>query len=174
MEDKLEPSITYLQKLGPEHIKQIFESSRWVFSMDKNLAFKHDGYCGKRGDEKTRKEAYAKLLNFVDTSNRFGFDRLYGLLSSTDLYEARAILLGRLGRHDQALEMYVYRLHDYLKAEQIKRCIPHIVPDISAANGRNVNRVIAARSRPHPSTQSPARPRRDVIVVTSSGYDPGR
>ena len=40
MEDKLEPSITYLQKLGPEHIKQIFESSRWVFSMDKNLAFK--------------------------------------------------------------------------------------------------------------------------------------
>ena len=40
MEDKLEPSITYLQKLGPEHIKQIFESSKWVFSMDKNLAFK--------------------------------------------------------------------------------------------------------------------------------------
>ncbi|EDR08609.1 uncharacterized protein LACBIDRAFT_235177, partial [Laccaria bicolor S238N-H82] len=172
MEDKLEPSITYLQKLGPEHIKQIFESSRWVFSMDKTLAFKiftsedvelprqpvtdylekidpklsaqyleyivadkqeedpafHDRLAelyfsmtitaGKRGDEKTRKEAYAKLLSFVDTNDRFGVDRLYGLLSSTDLYEARAILLGRLGRHDQALELYVYRLHDYLKAEQ--------------------------------------------------------
>ena len=35
-----------------------------------------------------------------------------------DLYEARAILLGRLGRHDQALETYVYRLQDYLKAEE--------------------------------------------------------
>jgi hypothetical protein len=35
-----------------------------------------------------------------------------------ELYEARAILLGRLGRHDQALESYVYRLHDYIKAEE--------------------------------------------------------
>jgi Vam6/Vps39-like protein vacuolar protein sorting-associated protein 39 len=38
--------------------------------------------------------------------------------SPTDLYEARAILLGRLGRHDQALETYVYRLQDYTKAEE--------------------------------------------------------
>jgi hypothetical protein len=35
-----------------------------------------------------------------------------------DLFEARAILLGRLGRHDQALELYAYRLQDYLKAEE--------------------------------------------------------
>lgn len=35
-----------------------------------------------------------------------------------DLFEARAILLGRLGRHDQALEMYAYRLKDFLKAEE--------------------------------------------------------
>jgi hypothetical protein len=39
-------------------------------------------------------------------------------LSMTDLYEARAILLGRLGRHDSALELYVYRLQDYPKAEE--------------------------------------------------------
>jgi len=35
-----------------------------------------------------------------------------------DLHEARAILLGRLGRHDQALETYVYRLQDFMKAEE--------------------------------------------------------
>lgn len=35
-----------------------------------------------------------------------------------DLFEARAILLGRLGRHGQALELYVYRMHDYRKAEE--------------------------------------------------------
>lgn len=40
------------------------------------------------------------------------------LSCALDLFEARAILLGRLGRHDQALELYVYRLHDYLKAEE--------------------------------------------------------
>ncbi len=35
-----------------------------------------------------------------------------------DLHEARAILLGRLGRHDQVLEAYVYRLQDFRKAEE--------------------------------------------------------
>lgn len=35
-----------------------------------------------------------------------------------DMYEARAILLGRLGKHEAALETYVYRLADYIKAEE--------------------------------------------------------
>ena len=77
---------------------------------------------------------YTKLLRFIDSNQHYGTDRLYGLLSSTgelplsstssldrnriDLFEARAILLGRLGRHDQALELYVFRMHDYLKAEE--------------------------------------------------------
>lgn len=37
---------------------------------------------------------------------------------TTDLFEAKAILLGRLGRHDNALEIYVYRLQDFMKAEE--------------------------------------------------------
>lgn len=79
---------------------------------------------------------YSKLLQFIDSDEIYHVDRLYGHLSSTgklcflmlsgnrtndgmiDLFEARAILLGRLGRHDQALELYVYRMHDYLKAEE--------------------------------------------------------
>lgn len=78
---------------------------------------------------------HTKLLRFIDIDQHFGIDRLYGLLSSTgisccpsfytiliwlflDLFEARAVLLGRLGRHDQALELYVYRMHDYQKAEE--------------------------------------------------------
>jgi hypothetical protein len=39
-------------------------------------------------------------------------------MARIDLFEARAILLGRLGRHDSALELYVYRLHDYDRAER--------------------------------------------------------
>lgn len=34
------------------------------------------------------------------------------------MFEAKAVLLGRLGRHDNALEVYVYKLRDYLKAEE--------------------------------------------------------
>jgi hypothetical protein len=33
------PSISYLQKLGPEHLEQIFESSKWIFDEDRDIAF---------------------------------------------------------------------------------------------------------------------------------------
>ena len=39
LEDKLRPSIHYLQKLGPEHLPQIFESARWVFDSDADMGF---------------------------------------------------------------------------------------------------------------------------------------
>lgn len=44
MRDKLGPSISYLQKLGPEYLDQIFESARWVFEQDREMAFEvgHD------------------------------------------------------------------------------------------------------------------------------------
>jgi hypothetical protein len=34
VEEKLDPTIRYLQKLGPDHLDLIFEGSRWVFSVD--------------------------------------------------------------------------------------------------------------------------------------------
>lgn len=40
--------------------------------------------------------------------------------------EARAILLGRMGKHEEALKIYVYRLQDYSAAESCvkKKTIP--------------------------------------------------
>jgi Vam6/Vps39-like protein vacuolar protein sorting-associated protein 39 len=38
-EDKVEPTITYLQKLGPEYLNLIFEGSKWVLSVDKYRGF---------------------------------------------------------------------------------------------------------------------------------------
>ncbi|TFY63425.1 hypothetical protein EVG20_g6316 [Dentipellis fragilis] len=193
MRDKLGPSISYLQRLGPEHLDQIFRSSRWVFEQEADMAFQiftseevelprqsvtnflesvdpkisaryleylieernegsyqfHDRLAElylkmtidskKRHDEgrlkvlfntnivnvdvrivlaEAQREAYAMLLNFIDTTHHYQVDRLFGILPTDDLYEARAILLGQLGRHDNALELYVYRLHDYAKAEE--------------------------------------------------------
>jgi len=37
--DKLMPSVSYLQKLGPEHLQQIFNSSRWIFELNRDIAF---------------------------------------------------------------------------------------------------------------------------------------
>lgn len=38
MRDKLGPSVTYLQRLGPEHMDQIFESAHWIFEQDADIA----------------------------------------------------------------------------------------------------------------------------------------
>ncbi|KAI0370322.1 hypothetical protein BV20DRAFT_1121321 [Pilatotrama ljubarskyi] len=170
--DKLMPTVSYLQRLGPEHLDQIFEHSRWVFDQDRDIGFEiftseevelpkervadflehidpaicaryieylisergetsqefHDRLAElylrmtvaakKKGDDDSRKMHYEKLLHFVDTTQHYSADRLFGLLPPEDFFEAKAILLGRLGRHDSALEVYVYRLQDYLKAEE--------------------------------------------------------
>ncbi|KAI0041201.1 hypothetical protein FA95DRAFT_1611206 [Auriscalpium vulgare] len=172
MRDKLGPSITYLQRLGPEYIDQVFKHSLWVFEQDADMAFEiftseevelapslvanflegvdpkhcaryleflieerneeapqfHDRLAElylkmsldakKKGDTDAYQAVYAKLLTFIDTTNRYRLDRLFSLLPTDDLFEAKAILLGRLGRHDSALELYVYRLRDYDKAER--------------------------------------------------------
>ncbi len=33
-EEKVRPTITYVQKLGTEHLDQIFETSRWIYKQD--------------------------------------------------------------------------------------------------------------------------------------------
>lgn len=35
LEEKVGPTIRYLQKLGSEHLDLIFETSRWVFETDR-------------------------------------------------------------------------------------------------------------------------------------------
>ncbi|EIN04044.1 hypothetical protein PUNSTDRAFT_93504 [Punctularia strigosozonata HHB-11173 SS5] len=170
--DKLQPSITYLQRLGPEYMQLILQSSQWLLTVDPGMALEvftceepelprepiadflegidpqicarylehlieereeespifHDRLADlylsmtlaakKRNDEKTWRVPYAKLLRFIETTDRYQTDRLFGHLPNDDLYEARAILLGRLGRHVHALELYVYRLQDYMNAEE--------------------------------------------------------
>jgi hypothetical protein len=39
MRDKLTPIVLYLQKLGPEYVDQTFETSRWVYEQDSDIAF---------------------------------------------------------------------------------------------------------------------------------------
>jgi Vam6/Vps39-like protein vacuolar protein sorting-associated protein 39 len=38
-QDKLMPSVNYLQRLGPEYLDQVFEYSRWVFEQDVDIGF---------------------------------------------------------------------------------------------------------------------------------------
>ncbi|KIJ67051.1 hypothetical protein HYDPIDRAFT_174307 [Hydnomerulius pinastri MD-312] len=140
MRDKLGPSISYLQKLGPEYLDQIFESARWVFEQDRDMAFQiftSDDVDLPRSRvtdylEKIDLSIAARYLEYLieeKEEESVGFhDRLAELYlriavgakrrGDEDLYEARAILLGRMGRHEHALELYVYKLGDFAKAEE--------------------------------------------------------
>ena len=39
MRDKLQPTVTYLQRLGREYLDLIFDYSRWVFEQNHDIAF---------------------------------------------------------------------------------------------------------------------------------------
>ncbi|GAA5890028.1 hypothetical protein JCM6882_009206 [Rhodosporidiobolus microsporus] len=173
-EEKVDPTVRYLQKLGSEHVEVIYDASRWVFEQDKQAGLQifiadleeveslprhttmahlekigrdvcirylehiiHElGELGAEFHEKlielylaevvqgkkatgARDEAvYRKLLDLLESSTSYRADRILGRLPSEDMHEVRAVLLGRLGRHEGALQIYVYQLEDHQTAEQ--------------------------------------------------------
>ncbi|EIW66424.1 hypothetical protein TREMEDRAFT_70067 [Tremella mesenterica DSM 1558] len=62
-------------------------------------------------------EIKEKLLDFLIGSNQYRAYRLLNRLGSDEMPEARAILLGRMGRHEDALKIYLYDLNDYSAAD---------------------------------------------------------
>ncbi|GJN90166.1 hypothetical protein Rhopal_003165-T1 [Rhodotorula paludigena] len=171
VDEKVGPTVRYLQKLGADHLSVILESSRWVFEQDQAAGLQifvadleeveslprhavmahlenvgRDActkylehvihQLGEQGSEFHEKlidlylaavrepsqgrdeVAYRKLLDLLETSQAYRADRVLGRLPSEDMHEVRAILLGRLGRHEGALQIYVYQLEDHATAEQ--------------------------------------------------------
>ncbi|XP_068111025.1 vam6/Vps39-like protein [Hyperolius riggenbachi] len=63
-------------------------------------------------------EYRGKLLNFLEISNCYQPERLISDFPFDGLLEERALLLGRMGKHEQALFIYVHILKDTSMAEQ--------------------------------------------------------
>ncbi|GEM08903.1 rab guanyl-nucleotide exchange factor [Rhodotorula toruloides] len=160
--EKVEPTVRYLQKLGPTHLAVILDASRWVFKQDvesglqifcadfeeveslprhavmahladveRDVCIKYLEHIIRQLDEQgadfheklielaARDDGmYRKLLDLLQTSKSYRADRILGRLPSEDMHEVRAVLLGRLGRHEGALQIYVYQLEDHATAEQ--------------------------------------------------------
>lgn len=68
--------------------------------------------------EDADQSAYSRLTDFMETSTQYRADRLLGRIPDDKMFEVRAILLGRLGQHDGALHIYVYRLGNHAQAEE--------------------------------------------------------
>lgn len=66
-----------------------------------------------------RKSNKEQLLDFLRSSHHYRTERILSRLpaDNCDLFEVRALLLGRLGQHEGALSIYVLKLGDHEKAE---------------------------------------------------------
>ncbi|KAI9602240.1 hypothetical protein KEM48_000810 [Puccinia striiformis f. sp. tritici PST-130] len=61
---------------------------------------------------------YNKLLEHLQDSRYYSSNWVLGRLPPNDMYEARALSLATIGHHHTALKIYVFQLHDLLKAEE--------------------------------------------------------
>ncbi|KAG8685272.1 Vacuolar morphogenesis protein 6 [Ceratobasidium sp. 394] len=221
--DKYDPTIRYLQKLGPDYLDLIFKSARWIFKAKPDLAFniftaeevelprgpvadylegvdpllaiKFIEYLFSECQEESHtfgdrlgelylrsavqfkrakaagdyEHLYSKLLAFINSSNFYHPDRLYALLPSEDLYEARAILLGKLGNHQGALEIYVKKMQDYAEAEEYCKRVYQTEPD---PHGVFLTLLKIFLQPTSPTAPSLLRPALDLISRQSPRIDP--
>ncbi|QRV74951.1 vacuolar protein-sorting-associated protein 39 [Ceratobasidium sp. AG-Ba] len=221
--DKYEPTIRYLQKLGPEYQELVFQSARWIFEAKPDMAFDIftteevelpraavadylegidpmlgirfiEYLFGERQEEslafgdrlgelylrsavqfrkakesKEYEQLYSKLIAFVNTSKFYHPDRLYALLPPEELYEARAILLGKLGNHQGALEIYVKKMQDYTEAEEYCKRVYQTEPD---PHGVFLTLLKIFLQPTSSTTPSLLRPALDLISRQSPRIDP--
>lgn len=63
-------------------------------------------------------ELRRKLLDFLEISDNYSINHLPDLLQNEGLYEERAIVLGKIGQHEEALGIFVYVLNNSKRAEE--------------------------------------------------------
>ncbi|KAJ4297685.1 Vacuolar morphogenesis protein 6 [Kalmusia sp. IMI 367209] len=71
-------------------------------------------------DDEEKERWRERLQNFLKTSTNYNTMRVFRQLPSddADYHEARAIVLSKMGNHKQALQIYVFDMKDYEKAEE--------------------------------------------------------
>ncbi|KAF9738061.1 hypothetical protein PMIN02_001093 [Paraphaeosphaeria minitans] len=71
-------------------------------------------------DEEEKQRWRDRLQTFLKTSTNYNTMRVFRQLPAddADYYEARAVVLSKMGNHKQALQIYVFDMKDYAKAEE--------------------------------------------------------
>ncbi|KAG0044852.1 Vam6/Vps39-like protein [Gryganskiella cystojenkinii] len=172
----VQPTVSYLQRLGVDNLPLILEFGTWILEADPKVAIKifiddepeidtlprariisylerlsldlcvvylehviHElddqtsefhntlviSYLAQiqrdlaqPGGESIVLKTRAKLLQFLDQSTFYKAERILSRLPVDGCYEERAVLLSRIGQHDQALNIYVHRLKNFQAAEE--------------------------------------------------------
>ncbi|KAF3942508.1 hypothetical protein ABW19_dt0207466 [Dactylella cylindrospora] len=102
---------------SPDYHNWLIEGYLKILTDEKDGA-EEDGWSWKLGP--AEREALAeKLLKFTEESHQYWPEKIIRWLPKDDpvFYEIRASVLSRLGEHRQALEIFVFKMQDYNKAE---------------------------------------------------------
>ncbi|KAI0535920.1 SPX domain-containing protein [Xylaria digitata] len=111
-------------------------------------------------DDKNRdskwEERLHKLVDFLKESHQYGLTRAFGMIPRDDpaFYEAQAVVLSNMGNHKQALEIYVFRMQDYVKAED--STIHEDEPDVTASIYHTLLSLYLTPPPPHKPNLEPA------------------
>ncbi|KAI9658443.1 MAG: Vacuolar morphogenesis protein 6 [Trizodia sp. TS-e1964] len=109
----------YLERLKPPEVEKRHKSTG-LLDMLKMRASEKPSRAGQFRDIEEREEWKAKMQSFLRTSKQYTPHKAFGRLPEDDpeFYEARAIVLSKMGQHRQALKIYVFDLKDQQKAEE--------------------------------------------------------
>ncbi|KAF8851000.1 hypothetical protein BDZ45DRAFT_632297 [Acephala macrosclerotiorum] len=86
-------------------------------------------------DSEAWKALMQRLIAFLRPNKTISLSRAFGLIprDDPDFYEAQAVVLSNMGQHKQALEIYVFKLQDFAKAEEYCNHI-HLTQDSAVAS----------------------------------------
>ncbi|KAL4960697.1 putative vacuolar morphogenesis protein AvaB [Aspergillus stella-maris] len=113
---------------------------------------KHKGSKEEFASEDDYVQWREKFIDMLKSSDQYSPSKVLGRLDrdDTEFYEARAILFSKMGQHRQALEIYVFKLEDYVKAEEYCNHL-HKTEDTPAASGPAAEYSALAPSDDEPS-----------------------
>ncbi|KAF9334368.1 Vam6/Vps39-like protein [Podila minutissima] len=120
------------------------------------------------GKDETVQKTKAKLLQFLDESTFYKAERILSRLPVDSCYEERAILLSRIGQHDQALNIYVHKLRNFQAAEEY--CVKNYD---STDTTKNVYLLLLKVYLKPPNREKPMlEPALDILTRHGSHIDP--
>ncbi|KAG4427843.1 hypothetical protein IFR05_016673, partial [Cadophora sp. M221] len=96
-----------------------------------------------------------RLIEFLRGSKQYSLSKAFGLIprDDSDFYEAQAVVLSNMGQHKQALEIYVFKIQDFEKAEEYCNHI-HLTADSASTPPLQTRRGSTSSQEDDTSTPS--------------------
>ncbi|KAJ5038022.1 uncharacterized protein L3040_006895 [Drepanopeziza brunnea f. sp. 'multigermtubi'] len=104
----LEHVINELNDLTPEFHNRLVQA--YVQGLKEGRDKESDGWKG----------LMERLISFLRSSKQYSLSKAFGMIPRDDpnFYEAQAVVLSNMGQHKQALEIYVFKIKAFGKAEE--------------------------------------------------------